>query len=289
MTGLSTRDRAFALLALIALAILAGMATHPSAGTGAGPRPVEPMVVLLQTLVWLIIAADVLVTAGIVYALWSDRERIVESRRKRSPLVYLAALLPSLFAAAMILVVRPAAGPRGMLILSRLVLLPPNRVPAASRLAGSTNGGDLMWISLLLAGLIVMLFLGWFFWGGQRRPTVAARQVAETKDAVVDVLEESIEAMRAIADPRRAIIAAYSAMEISMARAGLARRRAEAPMEFLARVLRSAVDISSDAKRLTYLFEFAKFSDHAVDESMRSDALDALARIRDQVGVAAAT
>jgi hypothetical protein len=288
MPGLKTRDRALALGAVLAVAILVGMATHPTTGTGAVTPPVEPVVVVLQTLVWLLVAADILVTIAIVYALWSDRERFVEARRKRSPLVYLAALLPTLFAAAMILVVRPATGGRGLLALGQLMAAPPSRLPNASKVAGSTNGGDLMWISVLLAVLIVVFFLGWFFWGGSRRPPAVARPVPTPHDSVVEALEESMDALTAIADPRRAIIAAYSAMERSIARAGLARRRAEAPMEFLARVLRSMLEISSDLNRMTYLFELAKFSDHDLDESMRTDALGSLARIRDQVAAAAA-
>src|SRR2546423_489235 len=58
------------------------------------------------------------------------------------------------------------------------------------------------------------------------------------------------------------------------------RRRHETPEEYLARVL-AELDIREAAiRRLTELYQFAKFSQHPVDEAMRADALDALADVR---------
>ena len=286
MTGLSTRDRALAVVAVIAVAILVGMASHPAAGSGAGLSTVGPVVVFLQTLLWLVIAADFLAIVAIVDALWSERHRVVPGGRKRSLLVYLAALVPTTIAAALITLVPPGTVLR-LPLLSTVLGAMRGRAPAATRHAAASAGADVLWISLLLAGLIVVLFLGWFFWGVTGRPKTIERPRPAAEQAVVEVLEQSMDALRAIADPRRAIIAAYSAMDSAMARAGLARRPAEAPAEFLARILRSTLDISLDARRLTYLFEVAKFSDHDVDDSMRTNALMALGRIRDQISAAA--
>jgi hypothetical protein len=288
MTGLSTRDRGLVVLALVAVAVLVGMAARQPAESGAVLAPVTPVIVLVQTLVWLVIAADLLVTAVIVHALWSERKNFVAIRRKRSPLVYLSVLVPSLIATVVILYLPPGSLAR-VPGFGALLAGPGGRVQAANRLAAASTGAGVMWISLLLAGLIVVLFLGWLFWGGAKRPSTIERPSPAPHEAVVDALEQSMDALRAITDPRRAIIAAYSAMEAAMPRAGMARRPAEAPTEFLARVLRSALEVSVDARRLTYLFEVAKFSDHGVDEAMRADALTALARIRDRVAAASAT
>ena len=100
---------------------------------------------------------------------------------------------------------------------------------------------------------------------------------------MVDAVDEGIDELRSIADPRRAIIAAYSSMETSLVRAGVRRKRSDTPIEFLSRALAAVLGISTDAGRLTYLFEFAKFSPHDVDESMRADALSALLNIRARV------
>ena len=50
MTGLSARDRTLAVVGVIVVAVLVGMSTHATAGSGVGLAPVAPVVVLLQTL-----------------------------------------------------------------------------------------------------------------------------------------------------------------------------------------------------------------------------------------------
>ena len=43
------------------------------------------------------------------------------------------------------------------------------------------------------------------------------------------------------------------------------------------------------ARRLTRLFERAKFSEHAIDVRMKEDAIDAVGAVRDELRVLAAT
>ena len=93
-------------------------------------------------------------------------------------------------------------------------------------------------------------------------------------------MEVGLEALRREPDPRRAIIAAYAAMERSLSHAGLGRQPWEAPIEYLRRVLAAALGAGDDVQAMTHLFEVAKFSHHPVDESMRSGAIGALERIR---------
>jgi Domain of unknown function (DUF4129) len=93
-------------------------------------------------------------------------------------------------------------------------------------------------------------------------------------------VEVSLEALRREPDPRRAVIAAYAAMERSLSAAGLARQHSEAPFEYLRRVLAEASGATEDVRSLTDLFQLAKFSQHAVDEGMRNAAIRALEGIR---------
>jgi hypothetical protein len=101
--------------------------------------------------------------------------------------------------------------------------------------------------------------------------------------ALADVLDDALADLRAEVDPRRAIIAAYARMERLLAAYGVPRRAAEAPFEYLGRVL---VDLRARAGpvfELTALFERAKFSHHAVDAVMKEEAIQALAAVRDDL------
>jgi uncharacterized protein DUF4129 len=103
---------------------------------------------------------------------------------------------------------------------------------------------------------------------------------AYRRGVTAQAVEVSLDALRREPDPRRAIIAAYAAMERAMSRAGLGREPSEAPLEYLRRVLAGALASPEDARTMTHLFEVAKFSQHAVDEAMRARAIGALERIR---------
>jgi hypothetical protein len=110
--------------------------------------------------------------------------------------------------------------------------------------------------------------------GGQRR---AAPEV------LAAALDQSLDDLRADPDLRRAIIAAYARMETALAAAGLPREPAEAPLEYVERALLS-LDASADAvRRLTDLFEWARFSQHEPEPSMRDEAVDALVAVRDEL------
>jgi hypothetical protein len=102
--------------------------------------------------------------------------------------------------------------------------------------------------------------------------------------STVAAVELSLDALRAEPDPRRAVIKAYAAMEVSLSGAGLGRRRSEAPVEYLQRVLSAPTGIADELRTITDLFQHAKFSLHAVDEVMRSSAIAALERIRVAAG-----
>jgi hypothetical protein len=108
------------------------------------------------------------------------------------------------------------------------------------------------------------------------------REIAARK-ALAEILEDTLDDLRAEKDPRKAVIAAYSRMERSLASFGLPRRPFEAPVEYLRRVLEELRSGSAAARRLTHLFERAKFSQHTIDVVMKDEAIDAVATLRDEL------
>jgi len=96
-------------------------------------------------------------------------------------------------------------------------------------------------------------------------------------------VDESLDDLRAEPDPRRAVIAAYARLERVLAGYRLPRRPAEAPLEYLARMLDDLSVRPEAARRLTNLFERAKFSQHAVGPEMKDEAIDALETVRDDL------
>jgi hypothetical protein len=102
-------------------------------------------------------------------------------------------------------------------------------------------------------------------------------------EALSLALDESIDDLRNDPDLRRAIVAAYARMEASLAQAGLPRRPSEAPFEYLDRALTALDTSAASVRRLTALFERAKFSHHEPDPAMRDEAVDALIAVRDEL------
>lgn len=93
-------------------------------------------------------------------------------------------------------------------------------------------------------------------------------------------VEAAIGALDTIADPRGAVIAAYVAMQATLAERGVARSPAEAPREYLRRVLMAISATEREATTLTGLFEEARFSTHPIPERVRELALAALSSLR---------
>jgi hypothetical protein len=102
-------------------------------------------------------------------------------------------------------------------------------------------------------------------------------------EALAAVLDDALADLRADRDLRRAVIAAYARMERLLAAHRVPRRPAEAPFEYLSRVLLELDTSASAVFELTALFERAKFSRHKIDEGMRDEAIAALVAVRDEL------
>ncbi len=118
---------------------------------------------------------------------------------------------------------------------------------------------------------------------GRTVPEIEARKALET------MLDETLEDLHRERDPRRAVIAAYARMERSLSAYGLPRRPWEAPLEYLGRVLSELTGSGTAARRLTGLFERAKFSEHSIDAAMKDDAISAVLAVREELRVLTVT
>lgn len=144
------------------------------------------------------------------------------------------------------------------------------------------SGRDLtsLTIALVIVAVLVVALVGYAIRLRLRDDRLLGLGGAGGQAATANAVEVSLEALRGEPDPRRAVIAAYVAMERSLSRAGFGRRRSEAPLEYLRRVLATPTRAADEVRTITLLFQHAKFSSHEVDESMRNGAIDALERIR---------
>jgi Domain of unknown function (DUF4129) len=105
-----------------------------------------------------------------------------------------------------------------------------------------------------------------------------------TAEELYSLLGDTLDDLRTEPDARTAVIAAYFRMEQGLAEFGLVRRPSEAPFEYLARALHRLSVSARAARRLTDLFERAKFGGAAVDAAMKDEAIEALEAIREEVG-----
>jgi Domain of unknown function (DUF4129) len=157
-----------------------------------------------------------------------------------------------------------------------------NAPPGQRSPHGSTgHGAQLRWdeVAIVLALLAAIGVVGYAARSRRPRPSWQAASQA----AVSAALDESLDDLRSEPDLRKAIIAAYARMERALAMVGLPRLPAEAPLEYVERAL-AELDTSTGAiGRLTHLFEWAKFSQHEPEPSMRDEAIDALVAVRDEL------
>lgn len=148
--------------------------------------------------------------------------------------------------------------------------------------ARGTRGAHLQWDEIAIVAVVVGGVFAYVMFSRGRRTPLPPWMLG-SQSAVSAALDESLDDLRAEPDLRKAIIAAYARMERALAVSGIRRRPSEAPFEYLTRALR-ALDASADAsRRLTALFEWAKFSQHAPEPAMRDEAIEALVAVRDEL------
>jgi hypothetical protein len=135
------------------------------------------------------------------------------------------------------------------------------------------------WLPMFVVGSLVVGIGGAMVLMSLRRQRelLAATPIRETLE---EVLIETLDDLRREPDPRKAVIGAYSNMERTLAARGVPRHEAEAPDEYLARILDVVGASGHSARRLTRLFARARYSPHEIDAQMKEDAIDALTGLR---------
>lgn len=149
--------------------------------------------------------------------------------------------------------------------------------PVANPRNARVRWDEIAVVLVLVAGCAVLVAAG----RTARRPPRPWR--LRPQEAVSMALDDSLDDLRNEPDLRRAIIAAYARMEHALAAGGLPRRPAEAPFEYVERALGELETSATSVRRLTDLFEWAKFSQHEPGPEMRDDAIDALVAVRDEL------
>ena len=119
------------------------------------------------------------------------------------------------------------------------------------------------------------------------KPLVEREALLQRRREAVAAIDESLDALWAEPDPRKAVIAAYARMDSWLARAGFGRRASEAPFEHLDRVMGGLGATAAVGAALAELFERAKFDRRPCGAEMKQSALSALVKLRGELAAAA--
>jgi hypothetical protein len=147
----------------------------------------------------------------------------------------------------------------------------------------ASNGPEFKWLPVFIATAAGLVVLGVIGVRSVRRERRGLAEAHALQLEFEELVEETLADLYAEQDARKAIIAAYARVERIFASYGLGRDPSEAPVEYLRRVLPELRASGAALGRLTNLFEWAKFSAHDVDHSMRDQAIGALVEVRDEL------
>jgi hypothetical protein len=168
-----------------------------------------------------------------------------------------------------------------------LAPLPINSTGAAGPPVATADSPGQAWPSFpvvfaFVALLVAIASLAW--WWRARSAAVTPESENEQLTAVID---DGLAALDQESDPRHAVILAYLAMERALAKLGYQRNAAEAPVEYMLRVLDHVPDCSDPVHDLTNLFEEAKYSRHDIGPADRESAVHALQSVRASLAASA--
>jgi hypothetical protein len=138
------------------------------------------------------------------------------------------------------------------------------------------------WLPVFVIGSLVIGLAGAMAFLALRRRREELER-APVRETLSEVLSETLDDLRSEPDPRKAVIGAYAKMERTLAARGFPRHESEAPLEYLGRILAIVEGSGHSARRLTKLFERARFSPHEIDQKMKDDAIESLVGLRAQL------
>jgi hypothetical protein len=269
-----------ALTVLLGVVAVASHAHRPGGGSGGGGgRPPE---LLLEYVAVIALIATVVGGAIIVWGVADDRRRRRLSGRTnwRRTLTGLA-----ITGAALFFVIhvsdrfslhhhRQPAGNKAIVRPGK----PSGKAPVARQLTTQPLQGA--WLTALVLGSVLLGLVLAFGLAIHNRRDPEPDDEAALAAALDDVLADTLDDLRAERDPRKAVIRAYARMERTFAAYGVARDPAETPLEYVARALDTLSVAPVAVRRLTSLFERAKFSPHRVDTVMKDEAIETLVALR---------
>jgi hypothetical protein len=275
-------------VAVVLLVAVVAVASTGSVPTGTGGSSRRPSEGLLDTAFTLFLVLLVLCTVFVAVMLTFFRryDPAAGAPKRRSPFQSVVTFVVSL--ALLAVIGRALAGSSG----ERSGL----RLPFGGQGAGPGRDADpaaryqpelAVWPLIAVVALIAVAAVAvWLSARGRRKALGPAPPTA--REALADVLGETLDDLRAEQDPRRAVIAAYARMERALAAAGLPRLPSEAPEEYLDRAL-DVVELSPRAAgRLTALFAWARFSVHDVRPEMKDEAIETLEHVQHELAAAEA-
>jgi hypothetical protein len=283
---LSSRARSTFLTAIGVLAALVLVAVAARGSTSAGDGTTrKPSDALLDFVFTLYLVA--LVGGAVLFVYLLLLQRRVKAEQGRAPRRRLLEMLLT-FA---VLATAGALAARRLLSWQRPPPIEPEEAVGQARsiptgtLAQPTSSYDagVSWIAVLVTLGLIVLAVGAWWYSGRARKGARGELHSELAAAVAQAVDESLDDLRAEPDPRRAVIAAYARLERVLASHGLPRKPAEAPFEYLGRMLAELSVGERAARALTNLFERAKFSEHAVGPEMKEEAIAALETVRDEL------
>jgi uncharacterized membrane protein YidH (DUF202 family) len=262
-------------VALIATVGLASRA-HTPAG-GGHPRTISQDVLLEYLLLFFVgLAVVVLPVAIYMFVTGREEERpTLPARKNWMVAVFFSMIVISVVAVLLLRYLHDHHGARDN---------PVSQLAGLAKHGSSTAGAVRFdWGPVIVVSTLAVVALGAAAWFAFERRRVQQRRSEPPAVELALALERTIADLRAEPDPRKAVIAAYAQMERALAEAELPRRPAEAPREYLGRVLPAIGASTASVERLTELFERAKFSPHAIDAAMKEEAIDALESLRDEL------
>jgi hypothetical protein len=276
---------ALAVLALVGVVAIAASGSAPDGGSNDSRPPAES---LLDTLFSLGLVAVVAGAALLLYGLTQRKAiaREVASGRYRRTSIFTWLIFVALFTGFSYWRMRnwepPASGPQ------ENDFAFPGRPPIST----TPEQGEpapyepsVSWLPIVVVVVLVVAGIVAYVIA-ERRGRPGGRSDAALAEQLAVVLDDTLDDLRAEADPRRAIIAAYARLERVLAANGIPRHAAETSDEYLSRVLHDLELDSGAVERLTRLFTRAKFSQHDVDIAMKEEAIDALEQVRDELRLA---